>query len=63
MIIVFLKKELSSIKVELIPLNKKSEELENILQKNNEINQKSSLITFNNDFDFLDNNLMTIVCQ
>ena len=56
----FLKKELSSIKVELIPLNKKSEELENILQKNNEINQKSSLITFNNDFDNLDKKLTTI---
>ncbi len=54
------KEDLNRIEIELNPLKRKLEELENVLQKNNENNQKSSLITFNNDFDNVDKKLTSI---
>ena len=57
----FLNKKLNQIQNKLKPLNKKSEELKIILKKNYENNQKSSLITFNSDFDSLDRTLQLLI--
>ena len=53
--------KLDLIKNQLNPLNNRSDELEIILKKNYEENQKSSLISFNHDFDNLDKKLELLI--
>ena len=57
----FLKKELDLLRHKLQPHINKIHELQIILKKNYEKNQKSSLITFNNDFNNLDNKLELLI--
>ena len=52
--------KLNLVKNELKPLTKELDNLEIVLQKNYENNQKSSLITFNNDFDNVDQQLQKL---
>jgi len=53
--------ELDHLKNKLKPLHDKFNQLQDILQKNYEKNQKSSLITFNNDFNNLDKKLELLI--
>ncbi len=56
-----LNKKLETIISELQPLNKKINQKEQNLKNNYESDQKSSLMTFNNDFDSLNENLEVLI--
>ena len=53
--------ELKRLKNELKPNKEKFDQLQTILKKNYEKNQKSSLIAFNNDFNNLDKKLELLI--